>query len=188
MVYGEKISIEVDGVTVRGRAKIEDCDFSVQIVSPFHWLSAENHIRSFSRLARPYEGEKGLARVKEALVRLYRLGCFLRDHMEKLQGAYDEVRARIRDVARGLELSEYTTDKDALRSRLESGEIDNAEYQKQLLKLRQRKDDFQAAYRRIHNEFFEKQFSEDFSSGNHEQILQILDNPSLLFFGTTDPR
>ena len=185
MTFSEKISIEIDGVTARGRARIEPCDFSVRISAPFHWLSGGSHVMSLARMARPFEGEKGMIKAKEQLAELYRLGCFLRDHMEELQSAYDQSRQKIRATAKKLRLNEYTEDKKALRARLKSGEIDKVEYQKMLLKLRERKTDFEKEARRVRNDFFEKNFPEGVSYGNREQILQILDEPNLLFFGSS---
>lgn len=185
IMKNEKISIQVDGVIVRGRARIEPCEFSVQITDPFHWLQSEIHIRGMARMARPFEGEKGVAGVKTELERLYRLGCFLKENMEPLQAAYDNARADVRKTARKLRLTDYSDDKAELHSRLKAGEIDNDEYQQLLVKLQERKEIFSREFRRIDAEFFEKLFPAGLPQGNHQRILQILDNPSLLFFGTS---
>ena len=183
MMKNEKISIDVDGVIVRGRARIEPCKCSVRITDPFHELQAEMHVRGIMRMTRPFEGDKGLVRVREELARLYRLGCFLCDQLEELQTAYDCSRVKVRQAVITLRLSDYAEDKAALWSRLKAGELEEADYQKRILKLRERKDDFEKAYRRINDDFFTKWFPESLSSGNRGRILQILDEPNLLFIG-----
>jgi hypothetical protein len=184
----KEISIEMDGLRVVGNMEQASADMSVGITSPFRWLKQCAHVMSLARMTRPFEGQKGIRRAQEMLAELYGLGCFLRDHMEPLQAAYALSREEIKRAAHSLRLTDFSEDKAALKARLKSGEIDNVQYQKERQVLQSRKTNFKKEYNRIEDDFFEKHFPNEISISSREQVLQILDQPDLLFYGTTKPK
>lgn len=185
MPFGEKISTEVDGVVVKGWAKISSpADLDVKIRSPFQWLQGSRHLRSYLRLTRPFAGDQGIIEAKKMLAALYNLGCFLSDNMEDLQAAYAACGERKRVLAEKLKLNGVAKERSGLKERFLSGEINQTDYQHELGLLWERKEYFADGVRNIENEFFRTHFSEASGRVSRKQILQVLDNPDLLYFGT----
>jgi len=188
MPFGKIVQTNVEGVVVEGRMRKSCGDLDVTITRPFHWLSGGSHIMALARGRISFDGEYGDACAKEILNDLYHLGCFVRDHMKMLQWECRQVSKR--GVARMLELnlSDFSDDKAALRKRLRSGEIDNKTYQRLFTELLKKKEDCSQERRRAEDQFFEKQFPMVVPRGTRKQVLDILNEPNLLFYGTSTPR
>ena len=181
MSLGEVIQMEVDGVVVEGRARINPCDLAVEITKPFGQLSERYHIRGMARMARPFDGDRGQEKAKEELELLYRLGSFLQDQLLELQAAYVTMLNRIEDALDDFRINDFAAKRALLKMSFKAGEMGQQEYQKQLGVLREWKSGFDTRAREIKNDFFETEFSMTVPYQAREKISQVLNEPYLLF-------
>lgn len=180
------ISINIDGVTVIGLYEKSRCELDVYITGPFHWLTGGSHIPYFARGKFNFEGEYGDSRAKDILAKLYRLGCFLRDHLEDLQAEYIKIKEIQTALGQGVRASDFSHDKAELRCRLRSGEMDPVTYQKLYTTLRKARDASAQEIRQTEDIFFKQFFPMNIPYDTRTQVLEILNTPDLLFYGVAD--
>jgi hypothetical protein len=182
--FPQKVSIQVDGVTVEGLANITPYDLDVHICTPFNYLTGGSSITGYARAHYSFNDGYGVKRSRQILVSLYKVGIFLTDNMESLQGAYAESLQKISLLSEKLNISSFSEDKAVLKKRLRSGDIDNVTYQRLFTPLRKNKKQYEVDEYLITDEFFEDNFPDIVPVGTQEQVIQIIKNPELLFHET----
>jgi hypothetical protein len=160
----ELVTIRVDGTVAEGRFLCRSANaIDIEICSPYEGFSMSFELVSFDRAQDPRGllGDEGLRSARFVLRTLYAVCRHLDDHDEALASAYVEYRQLYREIIGGTDrmsdhfLAMLTED---LRQQLNDGQIDRAEYDRQLTSFRMSHSRLHEQLYHLRTEFFRMHF------------------------------
>lgn len=176
------------GSRLRGATSIRS-DLQAGITKPYCWLTNWGpHIPHVARGIRLYDEKKAFTTAKILLEQLYEMAKGIGDHMEEFQQAYAVALKKSTACAKEVGASTFAQEKKALQARVQSGEMNNATYQKLYTPLRIKKEEFEQAETDAMVAFFNESVPQGVPFGSWDQLVEIINEPKLLFYGTPDGR
>lgn len=172
-----KIQTTIDGQEVEGEITYRCAsDITVKITKPYQDVSRGLHIPYFGRPYASFDSDYGDKTAKYLLESVYRICKFTFENLDSLIAQYLKIEKRIKHLeTRNISEWVFKSKRLKLRKLLRSGEIDNIEYQKQLIRIKKAYEEFELKKNQIWYGFFEEYFPMIVPVTTRDDILRIIE-------------
>jgi hypothetical protein len=176
------IKSTVNNIEIQGEITHRSAgDISVEILRPFKNISGGQHIPSFARAIKSFEGSYGDEVAETLLTELYDIGKHLDAEIEMIREKLHQTREMVRDFSGTNDPKTPAEKRSDLRSLFKNGSLGQKEYHRELAKLNKEKDELIQKVQIAMDSFFESAFPMCVPNGTRDQVLDIIDgNESLV--------